>query len=137
MGLFDLFGKKNVSSELGERFPYTMKTEFVPYKLKSRERSSSTLMVTLKNITGEPVMGSVVVSVPRQISLDQTGLSKEKEVRLGTMAPDEQKVASIDLYSDVGTDRGEYTVTVTSFVHYRDYGHILNSMRKRAVVEAV
>lgn len=137
MGLLDIFGKKNVSDALGARFPYMMKTEFVPYKLRSRERSSSTLIVNLKNITGEPVMGSVVVSVPRQLSLDSTGLAKEKEVKLGSMAPNEEREAKIDVYSDVGTDKGEYTITVTSFVHYRDYAHILNSMRKRTVLEAV
>lgn len=137
MGLLDIFGKKNVSSELEGRFPYTLKTEFVPYHLKARERSSSTLMVTLKNITGEPVMGSVVVSVPKQLSVDSTGLSKEKEVKLGAMAPNEEKQASIELYTDTVTEKGEYTITITSFVHYRDYAHILNSMRKRTVIEAI
>ena len=137
MGLLDLFGKKNVSDALGARFPYMMKTEFTPYHLKSRERSSSTLVVTLKNITGEPVMSSVVVSVPKQLSLDPTGLGKEKEVKLGALAPNEEKEAKIEIYGDVGTEKGEYTLTVTSFVHYRDYAHILNSMRKRAVLEAV
>jgi hypothetical protein len=137
MGLLDLFGKRDVSSQLGARFPYAFKTEFVPYRLRSRERSSSTLMVKLKNLTGEPVMGSVVVSVPKQLSVDSIGLSKEKEVKLGTFAANEEKEARIDIYSDVGTERGEYTITVTSFVHYRDYAHILNSMRKRTVIEAV
>ncbi len=137
MGLMDIFGKKNVSSELEGRFPYQIKTEFVPYKLKSRENSSSTLMVTLKNLTGEPVMCSVVISVPKQIGLDSTSLSKEKEIRLGTIPPNEEKLANIDLYSSISTDPGEYTVTITSFVHYRDYAHVLNSMRKRVLIEAV
>ncbi len=133
----DLFGKKNVSSELSARFPYYIKTEFVPYRLKSREKSSSTLSVILKNLTGEPVMCSVVVSVPKQIGLDSTGLSKEKEIRLGTISPNEEKLANIDLYGSISTDPGEYTVTITSFVHYRDYAHVLNSMRKRVLIEAV
>lgn len=137
MGLLDIFGKKNVSDELSARFPYMMTTEYVPYKLKSRERSSSTLVVRLKNITGEPVMSSVVVSVPKQLSVDSTGLSKEREIKLGAMAKNEEKEARIEIYSDVGTEKGEYTVTVTSFVHYRDYSHILNSMKKRTVLEAV
>lgn len=137
MGLLDIFGKKDVSADLAARFPYSVKTEFVPYHLKSRERSSSSLVVNLKNLTKEPVMGSVVVSVPRQLSMDQTGISKEKEVKLGMMSPDETKEARIEVYGDVGTEKGEYTITVTAFVHYRDYAHILNSVRKRVVVEAV
>ena len=137
MGLLDLFGKKDVAADLGARFPYYMKTEFVPYKLKSMERSSSTLMVTVKNLTGEPVMGSIVVSVPRQLSVDSTGLSREKEIRLGSLSPNEQKETRFEIFSDVKTDRGEYTITVTAFVHYRDYAHILNSMRKRTVIEAI
>ncbi len=137
MGLLDLFGKKDVTADLGARFPYYMKTEFVPYKLRSLERSSSALIVTVRNLTGEPVMGSVVISVPRQLSVDSTGLSREKEIRFGSLLPNEQREARFEVFSDVKTDKGEYTITVTAFVHYRDYAHILNSMRKRAVIEAV
>jgi uncharacterized membrane protein len=137
MGLMDLFGKKNVSSDIGKKFPYYIKTEFVPYRLKSRENSSATLMLSLKNLTGEPVMCSVVVNVPKQIGLDSTSLSKEKEIRLGMISPNEERSANIELYSSVSTEPGEYTLTITSFVHYRDYAHVLNSMRKRVLIEAV
>src|SRR5208282_4364222 len=112
MGLLDIFGKRNVADQLSARFPYVMKTEFVPYRLRSRERGSSTLVVTLKNITGEPVMSSVVINVPKQLSVDAMGLSKEKEIKLGTMAKDEERQAKIDIYGSVGTEKGEYTVTV-------------------------
>lgn len=137
MGLFDIFGKRDVSANLGARFPYAMKTEFVPYRLRAREQNSVTLIVTLKNLTGEPVMSSVVVNVPQQLSMDTMGLSKEKEVRLGTLGPNEEKESKIDINGGPATDRGEYTITVTSFVHYRDYAHILNSMKKRTVLEVV
>ncbi len=137
MGLFDLFGKKDVSADLSARFPYAMKTEFVPYRLRSRERSSSMLVVNLRNLTKEPVMGSIVVSVPKQLSIDPTGISKEKEVKLGTLGPEEEKESRIEIFGDVGTESGEYTITITSFVHYRDYAHVLNSMRKRTILEVV
>ncbi len=137
MGLLDMFGKKDVSAGLGARFPYSIRTEFVPYRLRSVEKSSTTIFIRLKNLTGEAVMGSVVVSVPKQLSVDSTGLSNEKEVRLGMLAPGEERESRIEIYGDVRTEKGEYTVTVTSFVHYRDYAHILNSMRKRTVLEAV
>lgn len=137
MGLLDLFGKRNVSDELSKRMPYTIKTEFVPYKLKSQERSFSTLNINLKNITTEPVLGSVVIEVPQQLSFDLMGMAKQKEVRLGTIAPQEEKRAAVDVYGGVGTEKGTYTVTVTAFIHYRDYVHVLNEMRKRTVIEAV
>ncbi len=136
MGLLDIFGKKKVYAALGGRFPYSIRTEFVPYRLRSVERSSTTLYIRLKNLTEEAVMGSVVVSVPRQLSVDATGLSKEREIRLGMLAAGEERESRAEIYGDVRTEKGEYTVTVTSFVHYRDYAHILNSMRKRTVLEA-
>ncbi len=137
MGLLDIFGKKNVSADLGQRFPYEMKTEFVPYRLRSREKNSLGLVVTLKNLTGEPVLSSVVVSLPKQLSFDTMGLAKEKEAKLGTLGANETKESRIDIYGNTGTDKGEYTITVTAFVNYRDYGHILNSMKKRALLEVV
>ena len=137
MGIFDLFGKKDVKEDLSKPLPFKMRTEFMPYKLHANVRSSASLTVRLKNITGEPVMSSVVVEVPRQLSLDQTGLQKQKELRVGMIAPDEEREARVEIFSDTGTDKGEYTLTITSFIHYRDYGHVLNAMKKRAMLEAV
>lgn len=137
MGIFDLFGKKDVATDLKKALPYGINTEFSPYKLKANTRSGSTLSINLKNMTGEPVMSSVVVQVPDKVSLDSTGLAKEKEVRIGTLAPNESKDVHIEIYSNSGTDKGEYTVTITAFIHYRDYAHVLNAMKKRSVLEAV
>ncbi|MCL5428124.1 MAG: hypothetical protein M1321_03000 [Candidatus Marsarchaeota archaeon] len=137
MGILDIFGKKDVSNELGKKVPFMIRTEFTPYHLKSRERSTVTLNLGVKNITGEPVLSSAVVELPRQLSFDSIGVSKQKEVRLGTMAKDEEKTASVDIFGGTGTDKGTYTLTITAFIHYRDYGHIINEVRKRVAVEAV
>lgn len=137
MGIFDLFGKKDVTTDLGRTLPYSISTEFSPFKLRANNRGSSTLSINLKNMTNEPVMSSVVVQVPDRVSLDSTGLAKEKEVRLGTLAPNEAKESRIEIFSNSGTDKGEYTVTITAFIHYRDYAHVLNAMKKRTVLEAV
>lgn len=137
MGIFDLFGKKDVATDLRRQLPYNISTSFVPYKLKANSRGSSSLMINLKNMTQEPVTSSVVVEVPERVSLDTTGIAREKEVRLGTLLPNESREAKVDIFSGAGTDRGEYTITITAFIHYRDYAHVLNAMKKRAVIEAV
>jgi hypothetical protein len=137
MGIFDLFGKKDVGTDLRKQLPYNITTEFVPYKLKANNRGSATLIVGLKNMTQEPVTSSVVVEVPDRISLDTTGIAREKEVRLGNLAPNESREAKVEIFSGSGTDKGEYTITITAFIHYRDYAHVLNAMKKRTVVEAV
>ncbi len=137
MGIFDLFGKKDVGTDLRKQLPYNITTQFVPYKLKANSRGSTTLLVNLKNMTESPVTSSVVVEVPERISLDSTGMSKEKEVRLGTLGPNESKEAKVEIFSSAGTDKGEYTLTITAFIHYRDYAHVLNAMKKRTILEAV
>lgn len=137
MGIFDLFGKRDVATDLRKQLPYSISTAFVPYKLKANSRGSTMLRVNLKNMTQEPVISSVVVQVPDRISLDSTGIAKEKEVRLGTLAPGESRDAKVDVFSGANTDKGEYTVTISAFIHYRDYAHVLNAMKKRTTVEAV
>jgi hypothetical protein len=136
MKILDLFGKKDASSELGRTLPYRIVTEFVPYKLYANRKSSVLLMLKLKNLTSEPVLGSVVVEVPKGLSLDYTGLSSAKELRFGTLAPNEEKESRVEVHGDAGTDRGEYTLSITAFIHYRDYGHVLNAMKKKTVLEA-
>ena len=39
------------------------------------------------------------------------------------------------IHGDAGTDKGEYTLSITAFIHYRDYGHVLNAVKKKAVLE--
>lgn len=137
MKLFDLFGKKDSSEELGKNLPYRLISEFVPYRLYANRKNSVMMMLRLKNLTKEPVLSSIVIQVPKGLGLDETGLSGEKELRLGTLAPGEEKETRAEVYGDSGTDNGEYTLSVTAFIHYRDYGHVLNAMKKKTVLEVV
>ncbi len=135
-GLFGLFGKKN-ASDLVASAPYRISTEFVPYRLYANQKNSVRLFVNVKNMTSEPTLTSFVIEVPKGLSLDQTGISKEKEIRIGVLAPGEEKQIAADIYGDAGTDKGEYTLSLTAFVHYRDYRYILNAVRKKALLEVV
>ncbi len=137
MKILDLFGKKDVTQEVGKTLPYRVYAEFIPFKLYANRKSSSMLLLKVKNLTTEPVLGSVVVSVPKGISLDETGLSAEKELKLGTLSANEEKEARAYIYGDSGTDKGDYTLSITAFIHYRDYGHVLNAVRKKAILEVV
>lgn len=137
MGILDIFGKKEVAGDLGKKIPYMISTSFTPYRLKSKEQSSTTLSLSLKNMTGEPVMSSIVVELPRQLSFDRVGMAKQKELRFGTMIENETKMGSVEVFGNVGTDKGSYTLTITAFIHYRDYGHVINEMRKRLTLDVV
>ncbi len=137
MGIFGLFGKKDVKADLGKPLPYSITTAFTPYRLQANSRSSTQLSVSLKNLTSEPVMASVVIEVPERLSLDQTGFAKEKEIRIGILGPEEKRESRAEIFGDVGTDKGEYTIGVTAFVHYRDYAHVLNAAKKRTVLQVV
>lgn len=79
----------------------------------------------------------MVAEVPKQLGFDEIGLTKQKEVRLGYLAPEEEKEVRIDVYNSSGADPGDYTVSLTAIAHYRDYGHILNAIRKRAMISVV
>lgn len=137
MKITDLFGKKNVTEEIQKSSPYRVVTRFVPYRLRANVRNSASLSINIKNMTREPLMTSLVVEVPKQLSFDSTGLAKAKEIRFGDLAANEERDQRIDIYGDTGTDKGEYTISIVAFAHYRDYGHILNAMRKTTALEVV
>lgn len=137
MKILNLFGKKNVADEISKQAPYRLIAEFVPYKLYANRKSSVMLMIRLKNMTSEPLMSSIVVELPKGLSFDEMGLTLQKELRIGEIAANDEKESRVDVYSGPGTDKGEYTLTLTAFAHYRDYGHVLNAMRKRTTVEVV
>ena len=135
MGIFNLFGKKDAVSELTKVSPYKLSTEWVPYKLYSNRKSSSTLVVRLKNVTNEILLTSVVAELPKQLGFEAVGLSKEREVRVGELPPGEEREVRLEVYSSMNTDPGDYTLNLTAMAHYRDYGHVLNAVKKKAVLE--
>ncbi len=137
MKILDLFGKKDSAQELGRTLPYRIASEFIPYRLYANRKGSALMLLKLKNLTAEPVLSSIVVEVPKGLSLDTTGLSAAKELRLGMLAPGEEKEARAEVFGDTVTDKGEYTLSITAFIHYRDYGHVLNAMKKKTLLEVV
>ena len=137
MKILDLFGKKDAAQEVGRTLPFRVTSEFIPYRLYANRKSSSLLLMRLKNLTNKPVLSSLVVEVPKGLSLDSTGLSAAKELRIGTLAPGEEKETRVEVHGDTATDKGEYTLSLTAFIHYRDYGHVLNAMKKKLLLEVV
>ncbi len=136
MGLFDLFGKKDVS-ELTKNSPFRLATEWVPYSLESNKNNSSTLNVRIKNMTGEPLLTSVVVELPQYLGFEKLIMTKQREVRIGEMAPNEEREVGVEVFGGPKSDAGEYTVVLTAIAHYRDYGHVINAVKKRTTLRVV
>ena len=137
MGFLDIFGKKDSASEITKGPPYSIATELNPYKLYAKKRSSAALSVRVKNLTRDVLLTSVVFESPEKLGFDETTVSRQREVRVGELQPGDQKEMRIPIYGGVGTDAGEYTLTLTVIAHYRDYAHVLNAIKKRVNIEVV
>lgn len=137
MGLFDMFGKKDVSAELTKKVPYALKLSFHPFRLSANRSDSATMKIELKNLSKEPLLTAVVVRIPKKLGLDQTCLSQAREIRLGELAQGDEKAINVEIYGSTKTDPGEYPVEVTAISHYRNYAYVLNSEKKRATLRVV
>ncbi len=135
MALFDLFGKRDSSKDLTKRVPYVVSTEFMPYRLYTGKKSTTTMSIRLKNATNDVLLTSLVVELPNKIGFEEIGLAKEREIRLGELAPSEEKELSFSLRNSIDADKGEYTLSVTAIAHYRDYGHVMNAVKKHVVLK--
>lgn len=137
MGIFNIFGKRDVSADIEKSSPYRISTELVPYKLYSHRSGGASLFVRVKNITKEVLLTSVVAELPQQLGFDEIGVSKQREVHVGELAPDEEKELRMDVFNTLNADVGEYTLTLTAIAHYRDYAHVLNAVKKRTTLNVV
>lgn len=137
MGIFNIFGKQDVAGELTKSPPYRLATEWIPYKLYVGKKNSSVLVIRLKNMTKEPLLTSVVAQLPKQLGFDTLHLSSEQERRLGDMTPGEEREIKFEVFPTGSADAGEYTVNLTAIAHYRDYGKVLNAVRKRVTIGVV
>ena len=136
MGLFDLFGKKDVS-ELTNNSPFKLATEWVPYTLYSGRNSSCTLNVKIRNLTAESLLTSFVVELPQSLGFEKNMLTRQREVRIGAMGPGEEREVGVEVFGSMKSEPGEYTVLLTAMAHYRDYGHVINAVKKRTMLKVV
>ena len=137
VGIFNIFGKRDVSNDLTKNSPYRLSTELVPYKIYANKSSSASLMVKVKNMTDEILLTSVVAELPNQLGFDEVGVSKQREIRVGEIAPHDEKEVRFDVFGSVTSDPGEYTILLTAIAHYRDYGHVINAVKKRSTLNVV
>ncbi len=138
MGILSgIFGKKDVATDLTKQAPYKLSSEWTPYKLYSGRKSSALLNVRVRNMTNEVLLTSVVAELPKQLGFEAMKLSSQMEKRVGEIAPQEEKEIRFEVFSGVNSDKGQYTVNLTTFAHYRDYGHVLNYVKKKITIDVV
>ena len=137
MGIFDIFGKKDSSKDITTGSPFMISTELVPYRLYARRNSSSTLMVRVKNVTKDIILTSVVAELPAKLGFDEMVLSKQREIRIGELPAGEEKEVKVNIYGNVGSEPGDYTLRLTTIAHYRDYSHVLNAVKKQIPISVV
>ncbi|MGI0134441.1 MAG: hypothetical protein ACREBW_05740 [Candidatus Micrarchaeaceae archaeon] len=137
MGIFNIFGKKDVVTDIMKNVPFRVSSELVPYRLYANKNSSASLIVRVKNMTNEVLLTSLVLELPSQLGFDSLGMSKQREMRVGEVAPQDEKEVKFEIFGTAKSDPGEYTTTLTAIAHYRDYGHVLNAVKKRTTINVV
>jgi uncharacterized membrane protein len=137
MGIFNIFGKRDVSTDIAKNSPYRISTELVPYRLYSHRTGGASLFVKVRNMTNEVLLTSIVAELPQQLGFDEIGVSKQREVHVGELAPDEEREVRMDIFNNLNAETGEYTLTLTAIAHYRDYAHVLNAVKKRTTLSVV
>lgn len=136
MGLFDLFGKKDVSS-VAKKVPYEIKTSLNPIRLSAHKIDRCDLEIKIKNISDETVLCSVVVEVGNGLAMDQTGIHKTKEIRIGYLSKGDEYTVIVPIWSNVMTNPGSIPVKINAYVHYRTYSYILNGVKKEISLRVV
>ncbi len=134
MALFEFFGKRpapNISN------PFDLDFTIHPLRLNAHHQDYIVLSVALKNISNEEQLTSFIVAVPRGLGFEATGLSQQKEIRFGHLKPSEEKKFTVNIYSNQRTAPGSYLVKLYAASHYRNYGYLVNELKKEFFLRAV
>lgn len=145
MGLFDgIFGQKKEQQEVGvlegsgTAVPmFSITTSFRPVRLAARKEESVELELVVKNVSEAETMASVNVDIPKGLGFDGMGIARTKEFRLGTLKSGDEKKFSVSLHGSSQTTPGNYRITISAFAHYRDYGHVLNAVKKAVELRVI
>ena len=121
------------------KIPFRISTSFLPLRMTAMKSNSVNLVVKLKNITDDPHLVSVDVSLPKGILLgfDSTCINKAIEKQVGDVGAGETKEVSIPIWANNQTEAGEYELEVSAYAHYQDYSKVLASVKKRASLRVV
>lgn len=135
MGLLDIFKKKNEEPE--GKHPFSVKTSLSPVRITSHKMNSVDLHLKMKNLSKDSTLTSIMIQVPKGLGLDQSGIAKAKEIRIGYLANGEEKDLSIPVWGNVMTEPGDYKISVEIFCHYRTFAYIQNSVKVHVELRAV
>ncbi len=136
MGILDLFGKKDVSP-IAKKVPFDIKTSFNPVRISSHKIDRCDLEIKIKNMTNETVLTSLVIEVGNNLGLDQTGIHRTKEIRVGYLNKGDSYTIIVPIWSNSTTPPGNAPVKINAYVHYRTYSYILNGVKKDSVLRVV
>ena len=116
---------------------FSLSTSFTPFRLSSKKNDTADLILEIENVSGAGLLASISVQVPRGLGLDATMTQKEKNYKAGEMKEGETKKARVQIYSAMSTKPGVYPIAVEVFSHYRDYTHIITSVKKTVELRVV
>ena len=136
MGIFDIFKKKEEASGKGG-MPFSVKTSISPVRMTAHKINSIDLSLKIKNLLSEASLTSIMIQVPKELGLDQIGIAKAKEMRLGYLSKGEEKEIVIPIWGNVTTGPGEYKINVELVCHYRTYAYVQNSVKVRIELRVV
>jgi hypothetical protein len=71
------------------------------------------------------------------IALDQTGIHKTKEIRVGYLNKGDEYTLIVPIWSNNMTPPGSIPVKINAYVHYRTYSYILNGVKKEVSLRVV
>ena len=117
--------------------PFTLTTAFRPMRLRAMAQNSCDLVLNIKNADSNSHICSIVVEVANSLGFDSMGLHKKKELRLGNLEAGKVREITVPIMANNQTPAGNYRVFVTAYSHYRDYSHVLNSVRKSVELRVV
>lgn len=119
--------------------PFAVTLSFSPLRLAANKASSVSLIVKVKNISGDAHLVSVDSLLPRDamIGFDPACINKAVEKRVGELKPGESKDVQIQVWSNSQTKEASYPVDVTVFAHYIGYDKVISYIKKSTSLRAV
>jgi uncharacterized membrane protein len=119
--------------------PFNVSISFSPLRLSAMNRSSVTLNVKIKNVSGKVQLVSVDALLPKDslLGFDPACINKAAEKRVGELKPGQTIEAAMTVFSSNQTKEGNYPVEVTVFSHYIGYDKVLSYLKKSTSIRAV
>jgi hypothetical protein len=104
---------------------------FYPYRLVLQRKEPASLEIVIRNDEAADKLLSMELFLGADLGMDRGALKASASEKIGILKPGEQKRFRYDIFPKPFVQKGEKTIEIVLFEHYRNFDYVTKKYSKK------